>query len=92
VTTVQTIYGTLTEMQLKDLKIAVKDIIGLMTKMDQERKSIKDSLETAADTTGLPKKIIRKIVKSEYKQSFQEEVAENKEFEAVVESMNEIRL
>ena len=89
--TLQTIYGTLDDKQLKDLKGAVDEAIHMMYEIDQKKKILKEIIDIASDNTKVPKKIISKIVTVQHKQNLQEEVTAFKEFEALVETLTEIK-
>ena len=89
--TLQTIYGTLDDKQLKELKGAIDEINNYMHEIDQKKRIMKEIVDLTSDNTKIPKKIISKIAKTQYKQSLQEEVAEFKEFEALVETLTEIK-
>ena len=86
-----TIYGTLDDKQLKELKGAVDEAIDVMYQIDQKKKILKEIIDIASDNTKVPKKIINKIVTVQHKQNLQEEVTAFKEFEALVETLTEIK-
>jgi hypothetical protein len=88
---IQTIYGSLDEKQLKALRGYIEEMVILMTKIKTNTQSITDILNLAYDELKLPKKIIRRIAKVQYNQSLQEEVAEFKEFEALFESIMDVK-
>jgi hypothetical protein len=90
-TTVQTLFGTFDENQLKTLAGAIDEMVLVMHRMDSEKESMKDIIDATYDNLKLPKKIIRKMAKVKYKQSFQSEVAEHKEFEALFEGISEVK-
>jgi len=87
---VQTLFGNFNDEQLKALKGSVDEMINVMYKMDANKAEMKDILDTTYDTLKIPKKILRKMVKVQYKQSFQTEVAESKEFEALFEGITDV--
>lgn len=89
-TTVQTLFGTFNQEQLKTLKGAIDEMIIVMQKQDALKLEMKDVLDATFDSLKIPKKILRKMTKVQYKQSFQEEVAESKEFEALFEGISEV--
>ena len=88
---VQTLYGTLDEKALKELKGAIDEANEMMYQVDQKKRMLKEIIDIASDNSKIPKKIISKIAKTQYKQSLQEEVAEFKEFEAIVETLTELK-
>ena len=88
---VQTLFGNFNDEQLKTLKSAVDEMITVLYKIDANKTEMKDILDATYDTLKIPKKILRKMVKVQYKQSFQTEVAESKEFEALFEGITEVK-
>ena len=90
-TTIKTIYGVLDEKKLKDLKGAISEATNVLHEIDQQKKILKDIIDIASDNSSIPKKIITRIAKVQYKQNLAEEVAEFKEFEALVESITEVK-
>jgi hypothetical protein len=90
-TTIHTLFGTFDEKQLLTLKSAVDEMVIAMHRMDAEKESLKDILDATYDNLKIPKKILRKIARVKYKQSFQEEVAEQKEFESLFEGIGEVK-
>ena len=88
---VQTLHATLDEKQLKSLKGYVDELVVCMTKAKSISESQSDIIGLAHDELKLPKKLIRRIAKVQYAQSLQEEVAEFKDFEALIESLNEVK-
>jgi hypothetical protein len=62
-----------------------------MHKNDSNNAAIKDIVDAAHDDLKIPKKIIKRMAKTQHKNSFQTEVAEYKEYEALYESMAEVR-
>jgi len=90
-TTIQTLFGTYNSIQLKAIKSAIDEINESMMKLDSEKTNIKNIVDATFDSLKIPKKILRRIAKVHYKQSFQEEVAESKEFEALFEGITEVK-
>jgi hypothetical protein len=89
---VQTLYGTFNEEQLQILGNAISEIIVCMEKVASEKESIKDITDAVYDQLKLPKKIINRMAKAQYKQSFSKEVVENKEFETLFETTFNVKL
>jgi hypothetical protein len=89
-TSVQTLFGNFNEEQLKALKGAIDEMEIVMHKQDALKTEMKDILDATFDALNVPKKILRKLVRVQYKNSFQEEVAESKEFEALFEGITEV--
>ena len=88
---VQTLFGNFNDDQLKTLKNSVDEMITVLYKIDANKTEMKDILDATHDTLKIPKKILRKMVKVQYNQSFQIEVAESKEFEALFEGITEVK-
>jgi hypothetical protein len=89
--TIQTLFGTFDDQQLKALKGAVDEIVLVMNKQDALKIEMNDIVNATHDTLKVPKKIIKRMAKVQYKQSFQTEVAESKEFEALFEGITEVK-
>jgi hypothetical protein len=89
--TIQTVYGTLDEKQLKELKGSIEEINNYLNEIEHRQKIIKEIIDLTYDNTGIPKKLISKMSKVYHKQSFQEEVTVNKEFESLFESIIEVK-
>ena len=88
---VQTLFGNFNDDQLKTLKNSVDEMITVLYKIDANKTEMKDILDATHDKLKIPKKILRKMVKVQYNQSFQIEVAESKEFEALFEGITEVK-
>jgi hypothetical protein len=89
--TIQTLFGTYDEKQLKEIKGYIVEVNECLIKIADHQKQIKDIIEQASDATKIPKKILKKMAKTYHKQNFQIEVAETKEFEALFEGITEIK-
>lgn len=90
-TTVTTLYGTFAEDDLKAIKDSLSEISNEMTIIDQHKQAIKDIKDAMYDAHKIPKKVLNRMAKTYHKQSFQEEVAEDNEFEALYQSMTETK-
>ena len=90
-TKVNTLFGSFDEDQLKKLKGYIDEVVLHMNRNKSNNEAIKDIIDAATDELNLPKKIIKRMAKTQHKNSFQTEVAESKEFEALFESMNEVK-
>lgn len=90
-TTIQTLFGTFDDVQLKALKEVVEEINHATRQIESHNSQIKDIVDSAYDTFKIPKKIIKRIAKVYHNQSLQEEVAEFKEFEALFEGITEVK-
>ena len=85
--TINTLFGTFNDEELHALKSAIDEMIVVMERQDAQRLHMKDILDATFDTLKIPKKILRKMAKVQYKQSFQEDVAEQSEFESLFEGI-----
>ena len=90
-TAIQTLFGTYNDEQIKALKGAIDEMMIVMQKQDSLKAEMKDIVDATYDSLKLPKKILKKMARVQYKQSFQEEVAENKEFEVLYEGITEVK-
>jgi len=88
---INTIYGTLDEEQLKDLKGNIDEIVVCLNKIQALNESIKDIVDLSHENSKIPKKIIKRIAKTEYKQNFRNEVTEASEFESLYEALGELK-
>lgn len=84
---INTLFGTFNDEELQALKGAIDEMIIVMERQEAQRLAMKDILDATFDTLKIPKKILRKLAKVKYKQSFQEEVAEQGEFESLFEGI-----
>jgi hypothetical protein len=89
--TVQTLFGTFDDDQLKALKGAIEEINHSMNLIEVQNTQIKDIVNATYDSLKVPKKIIKRMAKVYYNQSLQTEVAEFKEFEALFEGITEVK-
>ena len=90
-TQVTTLYGTFDEKQLKSLKGYIEEIGVCLARNKATTESMADIVNLAYDELNIPKKIIKRMAKVQYNQSLQEEVAEFKEFEALLESIKDVK-
>lgn len=90
-TAVTTLYGSFDENQLKSIHDALSEISNEMTVIDSHKEAIKDVINALYDNFKIPKKVLRRMAKTHHKQSFQEEVTEDNEFEALYLSMTETK-
>jgi hypothetical protein len=89
--TVQTLFGTFNDEQLKVLKGAIDEINVAQQQIELKNAAIKDIVDATYDSLKVPKKIIKRMAKVQYNQSLQEEIAEFKEFEALFEGITEVK-
>lgn len=90
-TTVQTLFGTLDETQLKALKNSIDEINLAMQQIEFKNTEIKDIVDASHDALKVPKKIIKRIAKVYYNQSMQTEIDEFKDFEALFEAITVVK-
>ena len=88
---ITTLYGTYNAEQLKAIKSAIDEINVSQTKIDFEKQVQKEIIDVAFDNFKIPKKILSRMAKVKYKQTFSTEIAEFKEFEALFEVLNEVK-
>jgi hypothetical protein len=86
---VNTLFGSFDEKQLKALRSYVDEIVVHMNRNQSNNEAIKSIVEVANEELKVPKKIVKRMAKTQFKQSFQTEVAESKEFEALFEAILE---
>ena len=90
-TKVNTLFGSFDEEQLKKLKGYIDEAVLHMNRNKSNNEAIKDIVDAATDELNIPKKIVKRMAKTQFKNSFQSEVAESKEFEALFESMQDVK-
>ena len=90
-TKVNTLFGSFDDKQLKQLKGYVDEAVMYMNRNKTNNEAMNDIVNVAHDELKIPKKIIKRMAKTQFKQSFESEVAESKEFEALFESMKEVK-
>ena len=90
-TKVNTLFGSFDDEQLKKLKGYIDEVVLHMNKNKANNEAIKDIIDAATDELKVPKKIVKRMAKTQFNNSFQTEVAESKEFEALFESMQDIK-
>lgn len=88
---IQTSYGTYTEDQLRDLKLAINEGCSVKVQVKHQQDNLKDIVGATADKFKLPKDLIKSLIDVEYKQSYQEVTAKQSEFQALYEAMNEVK-
>ena len=90
-TKVNTLFGSFDDEQLKKLKGYIDEVVLHMNRNKANNEAIKDIIDAATDELKVPKKIVKRMAKTQFNNSFQTEVAESKEFEALFESMLDIK-
>jgi hypothetical protein len=90
-TKVNTLFGSFDDDQLKKLKGYVDEVVLHMNRNKANNEAVKDIIDAAHDELKVPKKIVKRMAKTQFNNSFQVEVAESKEFEALFESMLEVK-
>jgi hypothetical protein len=88
--TVQTLYGTFDEKQLKELKTAINDICDEMAKIDDMNEYISDVCDVTHQKLGLPKKVVKKLATTKHKQNLAQVVAESNELESLSEAIGRV--
>jgi hypothetical protein len=90
-TKVNTLFGSFDDTQLKKLKGYVDEVVLHMNRNKTNNEAIKDIVDAANDELKVPKKIVKRMAKTQFNQSFETDVAESKEFEALFESMKDLK-
>jgi len=90
-TAVTTLYGSFTEDDLKSIHDCLNEISNEMSKIEQNKEAIKDIIGALYDAHKIPKKVLNRLAKTHHKQSFQEEVTEDSEFEALYLGLSETK-
>jgi hypothetical protein len=88
--TIQTLYGTFDEKQLKQLKSAIDEIDMEMSKIDDMNEYITDICDVTHQNLGIPKKVVKKLAVSKHKQNLAQVVAESNELESLYEAINRV--
>lgn len=88
--TVQTLYGTFDEKQLRELKSAINEICDEMTKIDGMNQYITDICDVTHQNLGLPKKVVKKLAVTKHKQNLAQVVAEHNELESLSEAIGKV--
>jgi len=65
----------------------LQEISNSMTRIEAERDLIKEILQKMQDECELPKKLSRKLAKVYHKRNYEEEVAEQSDFQTVYENV-----
>lgn len=71
----------LTEEQRAILVRALKETSNSLSRAEGEREYVRESIKKISDELKLPKKMVSKLVKVHHKQNFDEEVAEQEQFQ-----------
>lgn len=85
---VSTIFGDFKEDDLKVIREALEEISEHFRKQDDEKLAVKDIIGSVYDQYKIPKKVISRLAKVHYKQTFSQEVIEDNEFEALYEGVS----
>jgi hypothetical protein len=88
---IDTIYGTFDKKQLQELKGYIDETVQYMETIKVTNQSMNDIATIAYNSLKIPKKMIRKLAKAQFKQSLKDEVTEFKEFEALFETLSDIK-
>jgi hypothetical protein len=76
---------------LKAIKGSLSEMSNEMSIIEGHKEAIKDIVDAVYDKYKLPKKIINRLAKAYHKQSFQEEVQLDNEFEAIYVGVTEAK-
>lgn len=90
-TQVNTIFGDFKEDDLKIIRDAIEEISLHYQKIETENLAIKDVVGSIYDQYKLPKKIIKRLAKVHHKNTFSQQVVEDKEFEALYIGVTEAK-
>lgn len=90
-TQVNTIFGDFKEDDLKIIRDAIEEISLHYQKIETENQAIKDIVNSVYDQYKLPKKIVKRLAKVHHKNTFSQQVVEDKEFEALYIGVSEAK-
>jgi hypothetical protein len=90
-TQVNTIFGDFKEDDLKIIRDGIEEIALHFQKIETENLAIKDIIDSVYDQYKLPKKIVKRLAKVHYKNTFSQQVVEDKEFEALYIGVTEVK-
>ena len=90
-TQVNTIFGDFKEEDLKIIRDAIEEISLHYQKIETENQDIKDIVNSVYDQYKLPKKIVKRLAKVHHKNTFSQQVVEDKEFEALYIGVSEAK-
>lgn len=65
----------------------LQEISNSMTRIEAERDLIKDILQKMQDECEIPKKLARKLARVYHKRNYEEEVAEQSDFQTIYENV-----
>lgn len=88
---VNTIFGDFKEDDLKIIRDAIEEISIHFQKIETENLAIKDVIDSIYDQYKLPKKIVKRLAKVHHKNTFSQQVVEDKEFEALYIGVSEAK-
>lgn len=87
---VQTLFGDLDAEKLKMLRDAIDEIVMYLTKSDEIKEQIKSIVDTIHEEINIPKKITKRIAKTQYNNSLETETSEFVEFESLVNAIKDV--
>jgi hypothetical protein len=90
-TQVNTIFGDFKEDDLKIIRDSLQEISIHLQKIEGETLAIKDIVDVVYDQYKIPKKIVKRLAKVHHKNSFNQQVVEDKEFEALYIGVTEVK-
>jgi hypothetical protein len=90
-TAVNTMFGNFKVEDLRAIHDALNEISNEMHVIQSHKESIKDVLNVLYDNYKIPKKVLRRLAKTHHKNSFQEEVSLDNEFEALYTGLKDAK-
>jgi hypothetical protein len=90
-TAVTTLYGTFDEDDLKSIYDSLSEISIEMTKIESHKEAIRDIIGAMHDAHNIPKKVLNRLAKTHHKNTFETDVAEDNEFEALYTGLTEVK-
>lgn len=76
---------------LKNIKVAIRDINDCLIRIAAEREAIKDIVADLAEKYELPKRYVNRMAKTYYKQSFDKEATEHDDFSELYVAVTEVK-
>jgi len=77
----------LTPDDVKKVAQAIQTINDSMTRVAAERDLVKETINSVCEELGFPKKLLRRMAKTYYKQSFESDVQEDQDFQNTYEAV-----
>ena len=67
--------------------VCLQEISNSLTRIEAERDLIKENLQKMQDECEIPKKLSRKLARTYHKRNYEEEVAEQSDFQTIYENV-----